>query len=45
MQGPQHRAQSKGSDISHNLVADDAKENWVNDRAWGLSTMNYNGVH
>lgn len=38
-------AQSQGSDISHGFVPGHGRENWVNERAWGLSTISHGGVH
>lgn len=37
MQGLQHRAGKV--DHSRSFVADPGKENWVNERAWGLSAI------
>ena len=38
-------AQSQGSDISHGFVPGHGRENWVNETAWGLSTISHGGAH
>ena len=38
-------AQSQGSDISHGFVTGRGRENWVNERAWGLITISHGGAH
>lgn len=39
------RSTEPGKDVSHGFVADHGKENWVNERAWGLSTIAHGGAH
>lgn len=38
------KSHSQGTDISHSFVADHGKENWVNERAWGLSIIVSDGL-